>query len=175
MGFFKTMAMASLIAFSSVAGANDIENGPDFGFTPSEYADRFNEHLGQLGLPLALDPSIPDESVGAQAVFSTVFEDVVAFTGTAKPESRLVNGFMITGVGNGTEESGQLILLIFATAIASINPNDYPDDHLSTVLNLLQEMGADPDSSASTVIDGVTYNVTHMPQIGVMLGISPSA
>ncbi|RUR27715.1 hypothetical protein [Vreelandella nanhaiensis] len=152
----------------------EIEEGTDFGFMPGEYAARFNGHLNQLGLPFSLDPSINDEDVGAQAVFSSVFADTVAVTGTAKPESRLVNGLILNGTGNGTEESGQLILLMFATAIASINPSDYPDDHLSTVLNLLGDMQNDPGSTASTVIDGNTYSLSSSPYTGVMLGISPS-
>lgn len=174
MGFFKTMATVGLIAFSSLAIANDIENGPDFGFTPDEYADRFNGHLDQLGLPLALDPAIDDDDVGVQAVFSSVFFDTVALTGTAKPESRLVNGFILNGTGDGTAESGQFILVMFATAIASIDPNGYPDDHIPTVLDLLNDMQSNPDTTASTVIDGVTYNISNSPYTGVMLGISPA-
>lgn len=174
MKLLRSMAVASLIALSSFTFANDIENGPDFGFTPDEYAERFNGHLDQLGLPLELDPTINEEDIGAQAVFSSVFFDTVGITGTAKPESRLVNGFILNGTGNGTAESGQLIMVMFATAIASIDPDSYPDEHIPTVLSLLEDMQSSPDTTASTVIDGVSYNISNSSYTGVMLGISPA-
>lgn len=150
-----------------------IEKGPDFGFTPDEYAERFNTHLDLIGLPATLDASIDNEDVGAQAVFSTVFMDTVSLTGTAKPESRLVNGLIVNGAGNGTPESGQLILLWFASAMAALDANGYPDDYLGHVLSLLESMETSPDSVGSAVIGNVSYHISNSPLTGVMLAADP--
>lgn len=174
MNLLKAVASVGLIAFSAMAYSNDIESGLDLGFTPDEYADRFNGHMTQLEMPFSLDASISDEQVDDQAVFGSVFLDTVSILGTADPDSRLVNHIVLNGTGDGTEESGEFIIAMFSIAIASLEPSEFTDESLVMLLGLVDDMKSSPDSTASVVVDDVSFSASNSPYTGVMLTVSPA-
>ncbi|MDN7131761.1 hypothetical protein JNO04_05250 [Halomonas sp. MC140] len=174
MNLLKAVASVGLIAFSAMAYSNDSERGLDFGFTPDEYADRFNGHMTQFGMPFSLDASISDEEVDDQAVFGSVFLDTVSILGTADPDSKLVNHLVMNGTGDGTEESGEFIIVMFSIAIASLDPGEMTDEPLVMLLGLVDDMKSSPDSTASIVVEGISFSASNSPYTGVMLTVSPA-
>lgn len=174
MNLLKAVASVGLIAFSAMAYSNDIESGSDFGFTPDEYANRFNGHMEQLGIPFSLDPSISDEQVDGHAVFGSVFLDTVSILGTADPDSLLVNHLVMNGTGDGTDESGEFIIIMFNIAIASLDAGELTDESIVLLLGLLDDMKSSPDSTASIVFEGASISASSSPYTGVMLTVSPA-
>lgn len=157
-----------------LARRSEIESGADLGITSEEYADRFNALMQEGGLPFRLDGAIDPDDVLAQAVFSTSFNEHLSFIGTAKPDSLMMNGFLVNGTGDGTPESGELMVAIFAAAIASLWADMPIADAFVPVIELVDRLDiGDQESTASTVFNDLSVSLGYSPLTGAMLRVAP--
>lgn len=151
-----------------------IEAGPDFGITPAQYAERFNSYMMELEAPFTITADY-EPSGQAADTFSATLNEHMVLTGSAKPGSGKMNGVIFIGQGDGTNESGALVVLGAAVGLASAQANA-DVDHLERVMNMVIELVSEASQTrakAAREVDGLRYTLTMDDLIGAMFTVEP--
>lgn len=105
--------------------------------------------------------------------FQYMFTDNLGIIGTLNKESGGIKEIMMIGTGNGTFESGSILIMCMVSIIGITNPTLEPKNR-AIVLKKLGFLGNKKvditDMSESTILNGVKYYAISSPQMGFMFG-----
>lgn len=147
-----------------------VEAGPDFGLTPAQFAERFNAFMRDNDMPYSISGNY-EPSGQAADTFSSSLNRNMAITGSVKPDSGMMTGLIFIGQGDGSEESGALVLIGATTAFAASNSDLGFERAFKLVVDLVDE--AVNVEEAERDLDGIRYSLSITDIFGSMFSASP--
>lgn len=153
------------------------EQGADLGFTAEEFYARFNNAVAPLDLPFKA-PAKPTITSGqVKDSFTFMLDDYIGITGSINKHNSMINSLMLTGVGDGTADSGARIILTSAAMFMAAT-DDLSDSGkkaaTDTLLRLFDKQKSSDDNIAKTYRSGLQFMIASPEGLGTWISVSPA-
>jgi flagellar motor protein MotB len=142
------------------------------GMTPTQFMVAFNESAEEFDSTLRIK-NIKLEVGSLQNSFQHMFTENLGVIGTVNKQDNSVRDVLILGSGNGLASSGMDIFIAMGILIAATNPELAPDERGDILrdLGLMDENTDILNIDASTIRNGIRYNISGSEQIGIMFSV----
>ena len=152
---------------NEAAATPEIVEAVTLNLTPEKHLKNFSSSLKTIGLPFKISttPEIKEGSVND--VFTVMLDNSLALSGTIDKASGEVMSTTLIGSGDGTEESGYIIMLAATAsfmAAADATSESGKDKYSKIFFDLMKEVGK--SSSPSNTVNGIKFAIIPMGQMG---------
>lgn len=145
----------------------DLDSSPVFELSLDEWVENLNIWQAEMDGSLI---NVSDIEI-SDGIFTLYLNDYVYYIGKLDSDNNIVS-VMVGGVGDGTVESGAVVMSGLIGLIISINPEYTPDQCLDVIeaLGLLSE---EIETNTTATIDGTKYSFMTGESFGTMIFAFP--